>query len=77
MTKLLITTLQVGPTATPDNLISVPLSKSEAGSDPAWFDHYCFIGMGDHFLQFNYQPDQDCHDVLPLQVKRNKIYFPD
>jgi len=60
--------VQVGPTATPDNLISVPLSKSEAGSDPAWFDHYCFIGMGDHFLQFNYQPDQDCHDVLPLQL---------
>ena len=22
------------------------------------YDHYCFLGMGDHYLQFDYTPDQ-------------------
>ena len=35
---------------------------------PGWFDHFCFIGMGDHFMQFNYQPGQDCASVLPIQI---------
>ena len=24
--------------------------------------------MGDHYLQFDYTPDQDCNTVLPLQL---------
>ena len=48
--------------------MTLPLSKAEAESDPAWFDHFCFIGMGDHFIQFDYTPDQDCQLILPLQV---------
>ena len=58
--------MQVGPSV--DYLVSLPLSKAEAALDPAWYDHYCFAGMGDHFLQFDYTPDQDCTSVLPLQV---------
>ena len=50
-------------------MVSLPLSKAEAALDPAWYDHYCFAGMGDHFLQFDYTPDQDCTSVLPLQVQ--------
>ena len=48
--------------------MTLPLSNAEAESDPAWFDHFCFIGMGDHFIQFDYTPDQDCQLILPLQV---------
>ena len=59
--------MKVGETAL-ENLVSLPLSKAEAAADPAWFDHYCFVGMGDHFIQFDYTPDQDCQLVLPLQV---------
>ena len=53
--------------------MSLPLSKAEAALDPAWYDHYCFAGMGDHFLQFDYTPDQDCTSVLPLQVIRHSM----
>ena len=58
--------VQVGET--PDSLLNIPLTREEADMEPLWYDHYCFIGMGDHYLQFNYQPDQDCFKVLPLQI---------
>ena len=50
--------------------MALPLSKTEALADPLWFDHFCFVGMGDHFFQFNYTPEQDCQTVLPLQVTK-------
>lgn len=62
--------VQVGPVAATYNLLPLPLTKADAEADPTWYNHFCFVGMGDHFLQFNYQPDQDCMDVLPLQVDR-------
>merc|ERR1739838_442806 len=58
--------VQVGET--PDSLLKIPLTREEADMDPVWYDHYCSIGMGDHYLQFNYQPDQDCFSVLPWQM---------
>jgi len=58
--------VQVGPT--PDNFVDVPLTQAEGDSDPFWYDHYCFLGMGDHYLGFNYQPDQDCTAVIPFQI---------
>ena len=60
--------VQVGPSPAEESLVSLPLSKAAADADPAWYDHYCFIGMGDHYFQFDYTPDQDCQTVLPLQV---------
>ena len=60
--------MQVGPSPAEESLVSLPLSKAAADADPAWYDHYCFIGMGDHYFQFDYTPDQDCQTVLPLQV---------
>jgi len=51
-----------------DNLINIPLTKAEADEDPAWFDHLCFLGMGDHYLGFDYTPEQDCDTVLPVQI---------
>jgi len=58
--------VQYGPD--PALSLSIPLTQSEADADPAWYDHYCFLGMGDHYLQFDYTPDQDCNTVLPLQL---------
>merc|ERR1711973_644301 len=62
--------VQTGPT--PDSLLDVPLTQDAADADPEFYDHYCFIGMGDHYMQFNYQPDQDCFSVLPLQILYDK-----
>jgi hypothetical protein len=51
-----------------DNLISIPLTQAEADMSADWFDHFCFLGMGDHYLQFDYTPDQSCESVLPFQI---------
>jgi len=51
-----------------DNLINIPLTKAEADREGEWFDHFCFPGMGDHYLKFDYTPDQDCDSVLPFQI---------
>merc|ERR1712055_522239 len=58
--------VQVGET--PDSLLNIPISQEAADMEPEWHGHYCFLGMGDHFIQYNYQPDQDCTSVLPLQI---------
>jgi len=58
--------VQVGETA--DSLLNIPITQEAADMEPEWYDHYCFLGMGDHFIQYNYQPDQDCTSVLPLQI---------
>jgi len=51
-----------------DNLISIPLTQAEADMTSDWYDHFCFLGMGDHYLQFDYTPDQACDSVLPFQI---------
>jgi len=51
-----------------DNLINIPLTRAEGDLDATWFDHLCFNGMGDHYLQFDYTPGQDCNAVLPFQI---------
>merc|ERR1719400_1178392 len=40
----------------------------EADKTSDWYDHFCFVGMGDHYLQFDYTPDQACDSVLPFQI---------
>ena len=32
--------------------------QEEADANPDWYDHKCFVGMGDHYFQFDYTPDQ-------------------
>jgi len=51
-----------------DNLISIPLTQAEADMTSDWYDHFCFVGMGDHYLQFDYTPEQACDSVLPFQI---------
>jgi len=63
-------TMQLG--ATPDTTMDVPLTQEAADADSVWYDHYCFVAMGDHYLQFDYTPDQACTDPLPLQLIFNE-----
>jgi len=58
--------LQNGPT--PDDLLSVPLTQDEADAEGFWKHHLCIMGMGIHYLTFDYTPDQDCDTVMPFQV---------
>ena len=58
--------IQTGPTA--DTVLSIPLTQAEADMSDIWYDHFCFLGMGDHYFQFNYTPDQDCKDTFPVQI---------
>jgi len=51
-----------------DNLISIPLTQAEADIDASWYNHFCFLGMGEHYLQFDYTPSQACESVLPFQI---------
>ena len=51
-----------------DNLISIPLTQAEADMDASWYNHFCFLGMGEHYLQFDYTPSQACDSVLPFQI---------
>ena len=43
------------------------------------YDHFCFVGMGDHYLQFDYTPDQVFlldHIILVCNVHAFKHYNP-
>lgn len=51
-----------------ENLVTIPLTQAEADTQPEWFDHFCFLGMGDHYMQFDYTPDQACDAPLPVQI---------
>lgn len=59
---------QNGPTNV--DLQEIPLTKDEMLNDDGWFEHYCFINMGEHF--FNFPPsagdDYNCNDVIPYQT---------
>jgi len=64
--------IQLGET--PDNFLKIPLTRDELDSTLAgsvsegWNSHYCFLGMGMHYMEFNYDPDQRCEYVFPLQI---------
>ena len=56
--------LQVGPTAEGANLLELPLTKEAAEADPAWYDHLCFPGMGDHFMQVSWDWWRASHAMI-------------
>jgi len=56
---------------TANGYYAAPMTKNEANSLSEWNDHFCFIGMGDHYIGYNYQPSQDCADVFPAQLLYN------
>lgn len=60
-----ILNLQKGET--PAEFETAPMSVAEAeGTD--WYLHYCFVNMGDHMFQFNYDPNQSCDGGPPFQL---------
>jgi len=59
--------LQDGPVAD-KNYIDCPLTQADADSQARWYKHFCFPGMGTHYMEFDYTPDQGCDAVLPIQL---------
>jgi len=53
---------------TANGFMAPPLSQDAADETSEWFDHKCFIGMGDHYIGYNYQASQDCSEVFPAQL---------
>ena len=58
--------IQSGPTA--DTVVDIPLTQAEADTNDFWYNHFCFLGMGEHYFTFNYTPDQDCKTGFPVQI---------
>jgi len=57
--------VQVGET--PDNFRKIPLTDATA-EENGFYKHKCFPGMGTHWIEFNYDLDQDCNSVFPVQI---------
>merc|ERR1712080_554057 len=57
--------VQVGET--PDNFVKIPLTQAEADGTENWYKHLCFVGMGYHYMEFNYEIDQDCNSCSPCR----------
>lgn len=53
---------------TPETYVTAPLTETAALAEGRWFKHYCFLNMGNHFFEFNYDPEQNCQDVFPAQL---------
>ena len=49
-------------------LATIPQLEADALAEDDWYEHKCFPGMGKHVIGFNYDPDQDCDKVMPLQI---------
>ena len=70
--------LQYGKTPSIRIDIFTPGKGVREGVPSTFYDHHCLPGMGDHLIQYNYTPDQDCSSVLPVQVlysNKNLIGF--
>ena len=63
----------MGPTAEGDHLLELPLTKEAAEADPAWYDHYCFVGMGDHFIQVSSDWWRASHAVIGGDLSRDHL----
>lgn len=61
---------QNGPTNM--DLMEIPMTKDEMLADDSgvWYEHFCFVNMGEHFFPFPPAAgdDYDCNDILPFQA---------
>jgi len=57
---------QNGPTV--NDVIAAPLTLDSAEADATWFKHYCFLNMGRHYFQLNYDVNAPCDDLTPIQL---------
>jgi len=58
------------------NYIRIPHTQAQAEKSRFWFRHECVQGMGVHYLNYNYNPDQDCHSVLPFHIHYDQSDHP-
>jgi len=62
-------TFQVGPNYGLLNRITPPIQeKNISEKGPVYYKHKCFVGMGNHYMRFNYKKNQDCKKVWPIQI---------
>ncbi len=56
--------------ADPTDLMVIPLTTAEMAEqwDGVWYEHNCFLNMGVHYFNFNYDPNQDCQEAFPFQA---------
>merc|ERR1712088_170755 len=57
---------QNGPTA--NDVMVIPLTLDSIDADTTWFRHYCFLNMGRHYFQLNYDVNAPCDDLTPIQL---------
>ena len=58
--------IQVGKSA--DKLQKIPEVEADALAEANWYEHKCVPAMGKHVIGYNYAADQDCDEVIPLQI---------
>ena len=57
---------QNGPSSS--DVITAPMTLEDADADGFWFQHYCFLNMGRHYFNLNYDPNQSCDELVPIQL---------
>jgi len=57
---------QNGPTTA--DVLNTPLTLDEADADAYWYKHYCFLNMGRHYFNLNYDVNGSCDDLTPIQL---------
>jgi len=57
---------QNGPTSA--DVMVAPLTLDSVDADTTWFRHYCFLNMGRHYFQLNYDVNAPCDDLTPIQL---------
>ncbi len=52
--------------------MSIPMRQEDMDSEfeGLWYEHQCFTNMGVHYFNLNYEPNQDCNEIIPFQVRR-------
>jgi hypothetical protein len=50
------------------DVITAPLKEEDATTGGFWFKHFCYIQMGDHYFNLNYDVDAPCDDLTPIQL---------
>jgi len=60
--------VQIG--STQDTFVKAPLTEAEFDGEgfDNWYRHYCFVGMGQHYTENNYDVNQNCDDFLPMHL---------
>lgn len=57
---------QTGPT--PRDLYVAPLTAAAANRTTEWYEDNCFPNMGDHWNRFDYDLNQSCDEMFPVQL---------